>query len=117
MVTPAALKGAGCADAALMASVEANTKATNIFVLTDSSLLSWISSCLELRDRCQPATKLSARWVLKKRKMAVYSRFPAPISSKVVFSFVPSRNPISKALTSPLTIRALSREATASAIK
>ena len=35
-----ALKGAGCADAALMASVEANTKATNIFVLTDSSLLS-----------------------------------------------------------------------------
>src|SRR3982074_273138 len=43
MVTPIWLNGAGCAAAAPAVSVEANNKATNTFVFTDASFLSWIS--------------------------------------------------------------------------
>src|SRR5258708_32115177 len=59
MVTPVALNGAGCADAVPAISVEANNKATNIFVFTDASLLSWISRCLAMRERHQPVPNLS----------------------------------------------------------
>src|SRR5882672_5746374 len=59
MVTPVALNGAGCADAVPAISVEANNKATNIFVFTDASLLSWISRCLAMREHHQPVPNLS----------------------------------------------------------
>jgi len=41
MVAPAWLKGAGCADALPAANAEAHNIATNRFVFTDASLLSW----------------------------------------------------------------------------
>ena len=50
MVTPTALNGAGCAAAVPAVSAEASNKATNIFVFTDASLLSWISKLLDLRE-------------------------------------------------------------------
>jgi len=42
MVTPVWLNGAGCAAAVPAVTAEASNKATNIFVFTDATLLSWI---------------------------------------------------------------------------
>jgi hypothetical protein len=65
MVTPIWLNGAGCATAVPVVSVEANSKATHTFVFTDASLL--ISSCLAMRERYQPAVKMSRAFGAKKR--------------------------------------------------
>src|SRR5713226_10259231 len=73
MVTPVALNGAGCADAVPAISVEANNKATNIFVFTDASLLSWISRCLTMRDRHQPVPNLSRALFAKNREDASFA--------------------------------------------
>jgi hypothetical protein len=47
-------------------SVEANNKATNIFVFTDASLLSRISSCFAMREPHQPVFKVSRAFGAKK---------------------------------------------------
>ena len=73
MVTPTWLNGADCAAAVPAVSVEANNKATNTFVFTDASLLSWISSCLTMRKR-QPAIhfKPSRAFRAKKGKASLF---------------------------------------------
>src|SRR5258706_9561482 len=58
MVTPVALNGAGCATAVPIVRVEVNNNATKIFVFTAASLLSWIASCLAMRERYLPVGKL-----------------------------------------------------------
>src|SRR5438552_1538654 len=64
MVTPIWLNGAGCATAVPAVSVKAINSVTNTFVFTDASLL--ISSCLAMRERYQPAVKMSRVFGCKK---------------------------------------------------
>ena|SRR2546422_8447676 len=64
MVTPIWLNGAGCATAVPAVSVKAINSVTNTFVFTDASLL--ISSCLAMRERYQPAVKMSRAFGCKK---------------------------------------------------
>src|SRR2546426_5586853 len=64
MVTPIWLNGAGCATAVPAVSVKAINSVTNTFVFTDASLL--ISSCLTMRERYQPAVKMSRAFGAKK---------------------------------------------------
>src|ERR1700680_2314331 len=72
MVTPIWLNGAGCAAAVPAVSVEANNKATNTFVFTDASLLSWISSCLTMRERQSVHFKPSRAFGAKKGKTSLF---------------------------------------------
>src|SRR2546422_792415 len=64
MVTPIWLNGACCATAVPAVSVKAINSVTNTFVFTDASLL--ISSCLTMRERYQPAVKMSRAFGAKK---------------------------------------------------
>src|SRR6266571_7072883 len=66
MVTPIWLNGAGCAAAVPAVSVKANNKATNTFVFTDASLLSWISRCLRCVNAVRSHSNYHAPSVLKK---------------------------------------------------
>src|SRR6266853_4815225 len=76
MVTPAVLNGAGCATAVLAVSAVASNKATNIFVFTDASLLSWISKLPDQARTLSPHLKYHAPSVLKRGMYSI------PLSSR-----------------------------------
>src|SRR5712671_8032749 len=85
MVTPTALNGAGCAAAMPAVSAEASNKTTKVFVLTDASLLSWISKLVDLREH-SAVFKVSRAFAVKnrgRRRPDCSPTPPAPAAARI----------------------------------